>query len=75
VWVVFGMSIGAVGLLLLLIRHGAVSRAAALIYLMPPMVALQAVFILDETLTALQMLGMAITALGVALAVRKSDSG
>lgn len=70
-WTVFGMSIGAVGLLLLLIREGAVSRAAALIYLMPPLVALQAVLILGETLTPLQMLGMLITALGVALAVRK----
>ena len=70
-WVVLGMSIGAVGLLVMLIRQGAVSRAAALIYLMPPMVALQAVFILDETLTTLQMLGMAITAAGVALVVRK----
>ncbi len=70
-WVVFGMSIGAVGLLLLLIRQGAVSRAAALIYLMPPLVALQAVFILDEKLTVAQMIGMGVTALGVALAVRK----
>lgn len=70
-WVVLGMSIGAVGLLLLLIRQGAVSRAAALIYLMPPLVALQAVFILDEKLTLAQMIGMGVTALGVALAVRK----
>ncbi len=70
-WVVLGMSIGAVGLLLLLIRQGAVSRAAALIYLMPPLVALQAVFILDETLSLAQMIGMGVTALGVALAVRK----
>lgn len=72
VWVVLGMSIGAIGLLLVLIRHGAVSRAAALIYLMPPVVALQAVLILDETLTGLQMVGIAVTALGVALAVRKA---
>lgn len=71
-WVVLGMSIGAVGLLLLLIRNGAVSRAAALIYLMPPLVALQAVMILDETLTPLQVVGMGVTALGVALAVRKA---
>jgi drug/metabolite transporter (DMT)-like permease len=70
-WVVLGMSIGAIGLLLVLIRHGAVSRAAALIYLMPPLVALQAMLILDETLTGLQMLGMGVTAVGVALAVRK----
>ncbi len=72
-WTVLGMSIGAVGLLLLLIRQGAVSRAAALIYLMPPLVALQAVFILGESLSLMQMLGMAITAVGVALAVRKAE--
>ncbi len=71
-WVVLGMSIGAVGLLVMLIRHGAVSRAAALIYLMPPIVALQAVFILDESLTVVQMIGMAITAAGVALVVKKA---
>ncbi len=74
-WVVFGMSIGAVGLYLMLIRNGAVSRAATLIYLMPPLVALQAVLILDETLTPAQMIGMAVTALGVALAVRKEPAG
>lgn len=71
-WVVLGMSIGAVFLLLLLIRHGAVSRAAALIYLMPPMVALQAMLLLGETLSPLQMVGMCVTACGVALAVRAS---
>jgi drug/metabolite transporter (DMT)-like permease len=71
-WSVFGMSFGAVALLLLLIRHGAVSRAAALIYLMPPMVALQAMLFLGETLTAVQMAGIAVTAAGVALVVRQT---
>lgn len=73
-WVVLGMSIGAVGLLLLLIREGAVSRAAALIYLMPPLVALQAALLFGERLSATQLLGMAITAAGVALVVsRRAD--
>ena len=71
-WVVLGMSIGAVGLLLVLLRHGAVSRAAALIYLMPPLVALQAVLLLGETLSPMQWTGMAVTALGVALVLRKA---
>lgn len=73
-WVVFGMSIGAVGLLLLLIREGAVSRAAALIYLMPPMVALQAAVLFGERLSVTQLLGMAITASGVALVVKKAEA-
>ena len=71
-WAVLGMSIGAVALLSLLIRHGAVSKAAALIYLMPPMVAFEAFLFLGETLTPPQMLGMAVTVVGVWLAVSRS---
>lgn len=67
-WSVFGLSIGAIWLLLLLIRRGAVAKAAALIYLVPPTAAIMAYFAFGETLTPVQMAGMAITALGVSLA-------
>lgn len=67
-WSVFGLSIGAIWLLLLLIRRGAVAKAAALIYLVPPTAAIMAYFAFGETLTPVQMVGMAITALGVSLA-------
>jgi drug/metabolite transporter (DMT)-like permease len=70
-WAVFALSIGAIGLLLLLIRRGAVSRAAALIYLVPPAVALEAFLLFGETMSPLQVAGMVITAFGVALAVRR----
>jgi drug/metabolite transporter (DMT)-like permease len=70
-WAVFALSIGAIGLLLLLIRRGAVSRAAALIYLVPPAVALEAFLLFGETMSPLQIVGMVITAFGVALAVRR----
>lgn len=70
-WSVLALSIGAIGLLLLLIRRGAVSRAATLIYLVPPAVALEALVLFGETMVPLQILGMAITASGVALAVRR----
>ena len=43
-WAVLVTSIAANTLLLVLIRRGAVSRTAALLYLMPPVVALQAVY-------------------------------
>jgi drug/metabolite transporter (DMT)-like permease len=72
VWVVLANSIAAIALLATMIRHGAVSRAASLIFLMPPMVAAQAVLMFGETLSPVQMIGMAVTAAGVALAVRKS---
>jgi drug/metabolite transporter (DMT)-like permease len=71
VWSVLALSLGAIGLLLMLIRRGAVSRAAALIYLIPPTVAVEAWFLFGETLGSLQILGMAVTVAGVALATRR----
>lgn len=70
-WSVFALSFGAIGLLLLLIRRGAVSRAAALIYLVPPSVAIEAYFAFGETLAVVQLIGMALTVVGVALATRR----
>lgn len=72
-WSVLVLSIGAILLMLLMIRRGAVSKLSALIYLVPPTAALQAWFMFDETLTMPQMIGMGITALGVYLATRPSD--
>jgi drug/metabolite transporter (DMT)-like permease len=68
-WSVLALSIGAIGLLLMLLRRGEVSRAAALIYLVPQTVALQAFFFFGETMSPGQMLGLVVAALGVALAV------
>lgn len=70
-WAVLALSIGAIGLLLALIRQGAVSRAATLIYLVPPAVALEAFLLFGETMSPLQVAGMVVTAIGVALAVRR----
>jgi drug/metabolite transporter (DMT)-like permease len=70
IWAVFGLSIGAIGLLLVLIRRGAVAGVAALLYLVPPASALMAFVIFGETLTPIQIVGMGAAALGVALASR-----
>ena len=70
-WSVLAISIGAIALLLLLIRRGAVARAAALIYLVPPVAAVQAYVLFGETLTDVQLAGMALTALGVWRATRR----
>jgi drug/metabolite transporter (DMT)-like permease len=69
-WSVFAISIGAIALLLLLIRRGEVSRAAQLIYLVPPTAAIQAYFLFGEQLSPVQLMGMALTVIGVALASR-----
>lgn len=70
-WSVLALSIGAGALLLMLIRSGEVSRAANLIYLVPVLVAVEAYALFGETLTQVQLVGMAITVSGVALAVRR----
>ena len=69
-WTVFAMSIGAVGLLLVLIRRGAVAAVASLLYLVPPVAAVMAYFLFEESLTPVQIAGMALAAMGVALASR-----
>ncbi|MBV1701260.1 MAG: DMT family transporter [Hyphomicrobiales bacterium] len=69
-WSVLALSIGAIGLYLLLIRRGEVSKSAQLIFMVPPTAAVQAYFLFGEHLDGLQLAGMALTAAGVALASR-----
>ncbi|MBV9655044.1 MAG: DMT family transporter, partial [Acetobacteraceae bacterium] len=74
-WSVLGLSVGAISLLLLLIRRGAVAGVASLFYLTPPVTAAMAFLLFGEALTAMQMAGMAIAAFGVALASRPERTG
>ena len=61
-WLILVLSIAAIGLLLLLIRHGAASRVASLFYLVPPVTALEAWWLFDERLGPLALAGMAVIA-------------
>lgn len=70
-WLVLVLSLGAVLLLMVLIRHGAVSQVATLFYLVAPVTALIGWLIFGETLTPLQLFGMAVTVAGVAIAGRR----
>ena len=70
-WLIFVLSLGAISLLHLIIRHGAATRVSALFYLTPPTTALLAYFVFGEKLGLATLAGMAIAALGVAIAVRK----
>jgi drug/metabolite transporter (DMT)-like permease len=69
-WAVLGLSVGAISLLLLLIRRGAVAGVASLFYLVPPAVAVLAFALFGERLAPVQVLGMAVAAIGVAVAGR-----
>ncbi len=67
-WLIFVLSIGAISLLMVMIRRGAVSQVAALFYLVPPVTFLIAYFVFDEQLTLLHIAGIAVTAFAVWLA-------
>ncbi len=69
-WLILVLSIGAISLLMILIREGAVSKVATLIYLVPAVAALIAYFLFGETLTPIQLVGMAVTMAAVAIANR-----
>jgi len=70
VWLVFVLSIGAVSLLLWLIRRGAASRVASLFYLTPPVAALGSFFMFGERLPLPALAGMGLAAVGVGLVTR-----
>jgi drug/metabolite transporter (DMT)-like permease len=71
-WSVIVLSLAAITLLMLLIRHGDVSRVSGLIYLVPAVAALMAYLLFGETLVPLQILGMAVCAGAVFIVTRKS---
>jgi drug/metabolite transporter (DMT)-like permease len=66
-WLVFVLSIGAMGLLMLLIRHGAISRTSALFYMVPGTTAVMAYVMFNEQLTPLQIAGLLTVSVAVLL--------
>ena len=70
-WLVFVLSVGAVLLLMVLIRQGAVSKVASLFYLVPVATAIESYFLFGETLTVLQIAGMALV-IGAVLVIRSA---
>ncbi len=71
-WLVLMLSLGAVLLLMWLIRHGEAGRVSSLFYLVPPMVALEAWFLFDERLSLIAIGGTALCVLGVAMVMKGS---
>ena len=70
-WLVVILSLGAITLLMALIRQGEAAKVGSLFYLVPPVTALLAFFAFGDTLGWLDGLGMALTVLGVALVTRE----
>ncbi len=71
-WSVAVLSLGAIPLLMLLIRHGEVARVSGLIFLVPAVAALMTYVLFGESLAPVQILGMAVCAAAVLMVTRKS---
>ncbi len=69
-WLVIVLSLGAVGLLMNLIRRGEAAKVASLFFLVPPCTALIAWAMFGEVLGWQAVLGVALTAIGVAMVMR-----
>lgn len=69
VWLVLVLSVGAISLLMTLIRLGEAARVASLFYLVPPVTALMAWGLFGERLGPLGLAGMVLAAAGVAVVV------
>jgi drug/metabolite transporter (DMT)-like permease len=74
VWLALGLSVGAILLLLLMIRLGEVSRVASYFYLVPPLTALEAWWLFAEHLSPVALAGIVVTVTGVYLILRKPRS-
>ena len=70
VWLVVPLSLGAVLLLLVLLRRGSASGVSSLLYLVPPATAVEAYLLFGEALPPLSLAGIVVTTIGVALVLR-----
>jgi len=68
---VLALSIGGVFLMFVLIRRGSATRVASLFYLVPPVTAAQAWLLFGEPFGLLAAAGTVLTAIGVAMVVRR----
>jgi drug/metabolite transporter (DMT)-like permease len=69
-WLAIVLSIGAIGLLYFMISRGAASKVASLFFLTPAVTALMAFALFGEQLSWFGVLGLFVTAAGVALVMR-----
>ncbi|TYC53422.1 DMT family transporter [Rhodobacterales bacterium] len=70
-WLVLVLSVGAILLLMLLIREGIVSQVASLFYLVPVVTAVESYFLFGETLSLVQIVGMVLV-MSAVLTIRSS---
>jgi drug/metabolite transporter (DMT)-like permease len=73
-WLVFGLSLTAILLLMMMIREGETAKVASYFYLTPPVTAIMAWLLFGEMLAPRAVTGILVTAMGVYLVVRRQTA-
>lgn len=63
-WAVLGLSVGGIAIMLTLLKHGAASKVAPLLYLAPPVAGLMAWGLFGEALMPIQLFGIVLAVAG-----------
>jgi len=74
-WLIFVLSLGAVGLLMFLIRRDSVARTSALFFLVPGFTVVVANLMFGETMSAIQIVGLVLASAAVALVTLRTKPG
>ena len=69
-WLAIVLSLGAISLLYVMIRHDATSKVASLFFLTPSVTAVMAYLLFGESLASLAVAGLLVSAIGVAMVTR-----
>lgn len=73
IWLIVGLSVGAILVLLWLLNTSTTASVSSLFYLVPPATAIEAYFLFGETLSLQGLCGVAITAFGVWLVIKSTN--
>lgn len=73
-WLVFGLSVSAILLLMLMLREGEASKVASYFYLVPPVTALESWMLFGEQLGPGALAGIAVTVWGVYLVLKPQQA-
>jgi len=72
-WLVLALSVAAILLLLYMIKQGDAAKVSSYFYLVPPMTAIEAWYLFDESLSLIMLLGMLLCAISVFIVVKKNN--
>ena len=72
-WQVLALSVGAIFLLMTMIKQGAAAKVGSYFYLVAPLVTIQAWFLFDETIGFSALVGVILISLGVAITSSKKS--